>query len=130
MADDGTPAPDTRLKTWSLPARLGFRFAFIYWPLFFFADYWPSAPVVWVGRHLLDLSGEAATPQSTGSGDRALNYVQVFCTGVLALVGASVWSAISRRREDGTLYAWLRLLVRFGLSYVLLSYGFYKVFVI
>jgi uncharacterized membrane protein YphA (DoxX/SURF4 family) len=143
---------------WSLAARLGFRFAFIYWaiyclewgapdlvlglapPLSRWVSWLTVIPLdkiaLWAGTHLFHLSGEAATTHPTGSGDTALQWVLCCCIWGLALAGAAVWSGISEfrsgrgRREYRTLYAWLRLVLRFTLAMILLSYGFEKVFVL
>jgi hypothetical protein len=65
----------------------------------------------------------------TGSGDTSLDYVLVFCFAVIAAFATLVWSVLDRRRPNYiTLYACLRLLVRFTLSFTMLSYGFAKVY--
>jgi len=141
-------------KAWSWWERVGFRFAFAYWTLFFITNsgfnlllwFWPwlswhlsgaiSWPVqqlsIWVGRHVFHLRGAAAGPQQTGSGDTALAWVGCLTAVVISLAACGLWSAASeiraRRREYATLYAWLRLGMRFLLASVLLAYGFSKVF--
>ena len=138
---------------WPRWKRVAFRFVFIYWALYMLPEPrsaslfdvlpwlstyldmvfgWPLATLArWVGVHLFHLSGEAAQWHPTGSGDTALNYVLTFCVAVIALVAATVWSAVSetrgRRREYTTAYAWLRLLLRFTLGYTLVVYGLVKV---
>ncbi|MDQ6758242.1 MAG: DoxX family protein, partial [Acidobacteriota bacterium] len=79
--------------------------------------------------HVFHVAGPAAVYHPTGSGDTTLDYIQVFCFIVVAAIGALVWSVLDRRRRHyRTLYAWLRLLVRFTLAFTLLDYGFAKIF--
>jgi uncharacterized membrane protein YphA (DoxX/SURF4 family) len=141
-------------ESWPCWARIGFRFAFVFWLLFFVADggldlvlwvwpwfsrhvnsaaSWPTDKLsIWVGRHVFHLSGDAALPHVTGSGDTALAWIGCLVALVVALVVCAVWSAVSeiraRRTEYRTLYAWLRLGLRFLLASTLLAYGFSKVF--
>jgi len=83
----------------------------------------------WVAVHVFHLSGPVTQYHVTGSGDTMLDYVQVFCFATIAAFGALVWSFLDRRRPNyRTLYAWLRLLVRFTLAFTMLSYGFAKVY--
>jgi uncharacterized membrane protein YphA (DoxX/SURF4 family) len=141
-------------ESWPWWARVGFRFAFVFWLLFFLAQggldlvlwVWPwlsrhansaaSWPMdkmsIWVGQHVFHLRGDAALPHVTGSGDTALAWIGCLFALVVALAVCGVWSAISeiraRRTEYRTLYAWLRLGLRFLLASALLTYGFSKVF--
>jgi hypothetical protein len=94
---------------------------------------WAEAPshalCSWVAVHVFHLTGPEGRYHPTGSGDTTLDYIQVFCFFVLAACVAVVWSIIDRRRPNyRTLYAWLRLIVRFTLAFTLLSYGFAKIY--
>ncbi|MGC9950918.1 MAG: hypothetical protein ABSF64_31520 [Bryobacteraceae bacterium] len=83
----------------------------------------------WVAVHIFHLHGPVTQYHVTGSGDTTLDYVLVFCFATLAAFAALVWSVIDRRRPNyRTLYAWLRLLIRFTLAFTMLSYGFAKVY--
>lgn len=83
----------------------------------------------WVAVHVFHLKGAVTQYHPTGSGDTTLDYVMVFSFAVMAAAGALVWSLLDRRRPNyRTLYAWLRLLVRFTLAFTLLSYGFAKIY--
>jgi len=83
----------------------------------------------WVAVHIFHLHGPVTQYHVTGSGDTTLDYVQVFCFATLAGFAALIWSVLDRRRPNyRTLYAWLRLLVRFTLAFTMLSYGFGKVY--
>jgi hypothetical protein len=83
----------------------------------------------WVAVHVFQLHGAVTQYHPTGSGDTTLDYLQVFCFAVIAAFATLVWSLLDRRRPNYlTLYAWLRLLVRFTLAFTMLSYGFAKVY--
>ncbi|MBV8507221.1 MAG: hypothetical protein JOZ11_15605, partial [Alphaproteobacteria bacterium] len=142
------PPADVR---WHPLTRVLFRFAFVYWLLYcwpgtgrsslldaipwlpYQVTTWLEAPwralCPWVAVHVFGLSGPVTQYHPTGSGDTTLDYVQAFCTLVIALAATIVWSVLDRRRTNyATLYPWLRLVVRFTLAFTLLSYGFSKVF--
>jgi hypothetical protein len=83
----------------------------------------------WVAVHIFHLTGAVTKYHPTGSGDTTLDYVMVFCFATIAVFAAILWSLLDRRRPNyRTLYAWLRLLVRFTLAFTLLAYGFAKVY--
>jgi uncharacterized membrane protein YphA (DoxX/SURF4 family) len=149
MTENISVSASEEARPWSLATRIIFRFGFIYWALYCLdvgavdlVAWWKWLdegidkvvmwPVTWVGVHWFHLTGVAASEHPTGSGDTALQYVLVFCLLVIALVGTTVWSAISevrkKRREYRTLYAWLRLVIRFTLAATLFGYGFAKLF--
>ncbi|MGC2504523.1 MAG: hypothetical protein WA400_20540, partial [Silvibacterium sp.] len=137
------PLPDH--LEWSLSARIGFRFAFCYWLLYCLPD--PISDAIpggsylgrpfdwfwhrltpWAAQHLLHLSGSRITYVQTGSGDTTLDFIQNFLVVVIAVLATLVWSLLDRKRKVyGTLYVWLRILVRFTLAFTLLSYGIVKI---
>jgi len=83
----------------------------------------------WVAVHIFHLHGAITQYHVSGSGDRTLDYVLVFCFAMIAAFATLIWSVIDRHRPDyRILYAWLRLLVRFTLAFTMLSYGFAKVY--
>ena len=134
---------------WSLPARVGFRFAFCYLLLFcmpsagqvWLLDTIPDAsrlaqPWVWIWHritpwvaiHVFHLQGQRVTYFPTGSGDTTLDYMQYLLFFILAAVAALIWSLLDRKRPAyNSLYAWLRVVVRLTLAVTLLSYGMAKV---
>ncbi len=140
-AESPLPAPVSSLSPhWTTAHRVAFRFAFIYWPLYFMTN--AVAPfledlgqkyeqlvwhrlVPWVGARLLGL-GEIAT-QTTGSGDRTYDYVQLLCFFTIATTATGIWSLGARRAEYTRLDTGLRLIVRFMLASALVSYGMIKV---
>jgi hypothetical protein len=143
---DGPRASGTE---WRTAARIGFRFVFCYWLLYCMpewgrvslVDFIPSVdhierPYVWlwhkitpwVAQHLFHLSGARITYFMTGSGDTTLDYVQNLLFVLIAALATLVWSLLDRKRKDyGTLHAWLRILVRFTLALTLFSYGISKI---
>jgi hypothetical protein len=149
MQDQAEPSvtlPLTKHNRWSVAACLGFRLAFLYWVCYWLAAgallpgisrgitwllYMPSQVVLWVGVHVFHLTGVPASVHPTNF-DAALHYVLCFCILVFALIGTGVWTVINHwrdgRREYRTLYAWLRLGLRFTLGTFLLAYGFLKIF--
>lgn len=155
MTNDAVALPANQLQArtpreqWNLATRIGFRFAFCYWVLYCLPEngrvsltglipgaYYINRPYVWlwhkltpwVAEHLFHLSGTRITYFPTGSGDTTLDYVQNFLFVVIALLGTLVWSLLDRKREQcNTLYAWLRLLLRFTLAITLFQYGLMKV---
>jgi len=82
---------------------------------------------LWVGTHVLGIS----TPiryALTGSGDRLFDWVQAFSLALSAVVIASAWSVIDRRRDaHPVLYRSFRLFVRFALGTTMVGYGWSKV---
>lgn len=83
----------------------------------------------WVAVHIFHLHGPVTKYHPTGSGDTTLDYIMVFCFAAIAVLATLLWSFLDRRRSDyRTLYAWLRLVVRFTLAFTLLAYGFAKVY--
>ncbi|MGA3200878.1 MAG: hypothetical protein ABSF12_00120 [Bryobacteraceae bacterium] len=83
----------------------------------------------WVAVRIFHLQGAVTKYHPTGSGDTTLDYILVFCFATIAVFATLIWSVLDRRRSNyRTLYAWLRLLVRFTLAFTLLAYGFAKVY--
>jgi len=120
-----SPAP-----AWSGPQKIAFRFFFGYFVLYTlpFVDGLWRALIPWVGAHVLQLS-QPITTFTNGSGDTTYDYVLVLCMVVLAGMATVVWSVLDRRRANYTvLLYWLTVLVRFYLAFIMVSYGFAKVF--
>lgn len=138
-------------QLWNLATRIAFRFACLYLTLYCLpggdrsslvdaipkidewitAKFWApwKALCPWVAVHFFHLSGPVTQYHPTGSGDTTLDYIQVFCFLVIAAAGTLIWSLLDRKRQDyRTLYAWLRLLVRYTLAITLISYAFVKLF--
>jgi hypothetical protein len=79
----------------------------------------------WVGEGVLGL---APMPDSfNGSGDRIYDYISVLVLVTLAILGAAIWTAVDRRADHPRLVAGLRIVLRYYLAGVMLSYGFSKI---
>lgn len=135
---------ETAPADWSLAKRLGFRFLFCYFVLYFapfpldlvaftgrlwgFASSLWARLVAWTGAHVLHLSRPVAY-QPTGSGDTTHDYISLLLSLVFALAATAVWSLLDRRRrEHAWLAGWFRVYLRYALAAVMLGYGFSKVF--
>jgi uncharacterized membrane protein YphA (DoxX/SURF4 family) len=131
-------------QRWNKATRIAFRFCFAYFLLYtshFFPRYIPfagnfineqevafwRAVVPWVGKHILRLS-DVPIIRSTGSGDTAFHYVQVFSFVLIAALVTLVWSLFDRKRLSyPKLYEWLKLVVRLWLASLMIRYGVVKV---
>lgn len=131
--------------------RIAFRFSFVYWLLYSFPApigqvvsnvggnvavlYWKVASqyeqlvnglVQWTVKNVFGIHETLVT--MSGSGDKIVDYIQIFLCFVLASLATIVWSAVDWRRTD---YPWLNDLLRSYLRYVLaftmLGYGLAKV---
>ena len=128
---------------WGIGKRVAFRFTFAYFVLYLFpsplgiipglsklTDAYQnlqSAVVLWVAKHLLRLTQEIPTA-TTGSGDKLYNYLHLFCVVALATIVALVWSIVDRKRPNyDTLFAFLRIWVRYYLACTMMNYGMSRV---
>lgn len=131
-----------QLPTWGPVRRALFRFLFCYLVLYNFPFPLDKIPVYgeilkqsyveiwnvvlpWVGERVF---GIEVLVRRGGSGDRTLNYMELFCHLILALAATAVWTFLDRRRAGyARLYEWLRVYVRFALAAAMIVYGAYKV---
>ena len=140
-------SPQTATQ-WSLPTRIGFRFAFSYLLLYlspgavgalgpvvqisnFYQRLWQQlwhAVVPWVGIHGLNLNGDFREVNN-GSGDQLYDYVLILCIFLLAVVATAVWSLADRKRQNyRTLYQWFRMFMRLVVGAAMIGYGIKKLF--
>lgn len=143
-----TPASPNPAETtaWSPARRLAFRFAALYFALYAFpfpVDVLPGGELLgqawhaiwdtvvpWVGNNVLGIDYEIIVGPN-GSGDTTADYVTLVIKLAMALVGAGVWSALSRRRQaHPRMAAWLTVWARYWLGAFMIVYGFAKVFVL
>jgi uncharacterized membrane protein YphA (DoxX/SURF4 family) len=129
VADRAEEIVTPGFPAWSLLHRIVFRFFCLYWVLWLSSIWKPVAP--FVATRLFHVSAEAATYHRTGSGDTTLQYVGVFLSFVGALSGTAIWSILDRRRDQYVLlHSWLRVLIRYFMALMLMSYGYSKVFLL
>jgi len=144
-------APQNSPREWPFFERIVFRFACSYMVLYnlpmmghiSLLDAIPGMPwlagkyialwhtlVPWVAMHVFKLSGPVTVyPAVNGSGDTTLDYIENLCVLVTAFAATLVWSVSDRRRREyRRLHFYLRVLVRYALSFTLFGYGFAKVF--
>ncbi|HEY8379149.1 MAG TPA: hypothetical protein VIK91_21800, partial [Nannocystis sp.] len=136
MADDGAQ--------WSLARRLGVTFLGLFLCLNIIPLMLVAIPVVeeplttaWMavwaaltpvlGR-LVGIEGPIDTIPN-GSSDMTWNYLQQLCYLVVAAVATIAWVARVRRQATyEAMLAWVRIVLRYGLSLMMFSYGLIKVF--
>jgi hypothetical protein len=127
--------------TWSLPALVSFRFAFVYLILYclrraiapfpygeWFLDHVVDIarlPVVWFAEAAL---GIQITIFPAGSGDTTYNYVHVLVLALVATTVAVAWTAIAGRRACPLLRDRLHIFLRVVLAATMFKYGFIKLF--
>lgn len=144
MAQPG--AAESTQEKWSAPARVGFRFAFLYFGLYCLLtqivnsvlaipnvdvpDWGTLRPfrdvVFWTAAHLFGLK----TPlvySGSGSGDKQFDWVLLFCMLAVALIGTAMWTALDRRRRNyATLQKWFALFLLLCLGGQMFAYGMVK----
>lgn len=118
---------------WSFVKKQAFRFFGLYFFLYLISttntfSFLYNGFIEWVGVKLHIWNGISVYPN--GSGDTTYNYVQLICLLIVALIGSIVWALIDHRRRhyDKLLY-WLMVVLRYGLAYYMVNYGFAKIFI-
>jgi uncharacterized membrane protein YphA (DoxX/SURF4 family) len=145
---DAHPPIDTSQvpSRWGLPARVAFRFCFIYLGLYCvftqilggilpipgvsipdLGALWPMNRIVpWTAIYIFRLDPPQYLP--TGSGDTMHDWLMVFCLLVTATLAAAIWSGLDRKRANYVSFAkWFRVFLRFALGSQMLVYGAIKV---
>jgi uncharacterized membrane protein YphA (DoxX/SURF4 family) len=140
------PVQTEAAPRWSLATRIAFRFCFVYFGLYClstqiitaliaiptidFPD--PSSIPPWreivafTATHLFHHKDPLVFTGS-GSGDKTVDYVLMFCLFVVSLLATALWSLLDRRRISyRTLHKWFILFLRFCLAGQMLTYGFIK----
>jgi hypothetical protein len=130
--------------TWTLFGRISFRFAFIYYLLYFnplsilgaipgmyflieAIEYPIDLFIHWLNDHVLHIR-EELVPMG-GSGDTSFGWAQLYSYLFLSASAAMIWSVLDRKKSAyPNLHYWLCLLVRYSLAGIAFSYGILKVF--
>lgn len=145
------PTAQATLPEWSLAKRILFRFVCSYLMLYNLPmmghvnllEGIPGVPwlsekyirvwhtlVPWVAIHVFHLSGPVTVyPAVNGSGDTTLDYIENLCVVAVAVLATLLWSLFDfKRRDYRRLHFYVRVYVRYALSFTLFGYGFAKVF--
>lgn len=131
---------------WNAATRVAFRFCFVYFGLYVLttqmlgglwiipkipfpnlgATGWMKGPITWLATHLFHVSWQYST-QSTGSGDKTIDWIHAFCLLVVSVAGAAIWSGLDRRRPNYTaLHKWFHVFLRFAAATTMVGYGMVK----
>jgi hypothetical protein len=132
-------------ETWTKKQKIIFRFLAVYFILALFpfplnafpfteeiADevsgfFWDPL-VYFTGDHLFHIPG-GITIKPNGSGDTTYNYVQQFLFLVLSLLACTIWGiAAGKQGSYNRFLVYITALVRYYLAFIMLLYGFSKVF--
>jgi uncharacterized membrane protein YphA (DoxX/SURF4 family) len=141
-----SPGQTSAAQPWSLATRIAFRFCFV-----FFGLYCLSTQIITslIAIPTIDLPDPSSIPPwrpiitftatrifrhkdplvftGSGSGDKTVDLVLLFCLLVFSLLATAVWSILDRRRTSySVLHKWFVLCLRFALAGQMLSYGFAK----
>lgn len=133
----------TETADWTSLQKNALRFFFIFFLIYLFFDpngVMPTSDLLgryyaplfhnlipWVGKHLLNLP-KPITIFSNGSGDTTYDYVWLFTTVLISIVGAIIWSISDRKTKNyRNLYFWVWVAVRYYLAITMLAYGGLKV---
>lgn len=138
-------------RRWSVPVRIGFRFAATYFFLYVMCTqmFWSLfgrlvallpfqvwAPMSWEATqafqtHVATVWLDFPQPFSRngGAGDKPIDYALVVGLLAVAAVITALWSAVDWKRPSyPRLHAWFRLFLRLSLATSLASYGWVKAF--
>jgi uncharacterized membrane protein YphA (DoxX/SURF4 family) len=135
---------DQAAANWSRFQLLAFRFAFVYFILYYLPFPFGALPytgsvgqkyesilhnlVPWVGKHVLHLSHEIMTSTNC-SGDTTYEYVRVLCFLGFAFAATVLWSFLDPSHSDyQRMHQWLRSYVRLSVGAAILMYGAAKIF--
>lgn len=136
---------ETVARRWSGTTRVAFRFCCVYFVLYCLTNQivtsllaipgvdvpdpsgvWPLRPMItWTAAHVFHASYPLVFTGS-GSGDKTVDFVLVFCLLVVAIGVTALWTAFDRSPSHPRLYALFRLFLRFALASQMLVYGFDK----
>lgn len=136
-----TPAPTQK---WTFIEKFSFRFFFLFFTVYI-AVHTGAFPFIeelteptvdnglrrfipWLGSHMLNIPYPIEVAP-TGSSDTTHAYLVLLLIVSLAIAGCLVWSVLDRKRADYyTLHHWLLVLIRYYVAFVLVDYGFEKVY--
>jgi hypothetical protein len=146
LQDDQPVQPEVQIPRWSLATRVIFRLCFVYFTLFCVSNQilggvipanvdipelgtvWPMRQItLWTAAHVFHVT-QPLIYQSTGSGDRAFDWVFSFWLLVFSVLATAIWSILDRKRQNyQTLHKWFWLAMRIALAGQMFSYGIVKI---
>lgn len=130
--------------TWTLFGRISFRFAFIYYLVYFnplglisgipgmyylteAINYPFDIFIHWFNDNFLHIRKQLV-PMG-GSGDTSYGWAQLYSFLFIAFIGALIWSILdSKKTAYPKLHYWLCILLRYSLAGIAFTYGILKVF--
>jgi len=132
---------------WSVAARVGFRFCFVYFGLSSIgtqilgslfpipkldipdlSTLWPMRQITfWTAAHIFH-SKLPLVYTGSGSGDKTFDWVLMFWLLIVAALATGIWSALDRQRENYVaLHKWFRVFIRIALAGQMIPYGMDKI---
>jgi hypothetical protein len=138
MSNISSPNLQQPLREWKGWEKNLFRFFFIFLVIQIipldWKFYYKLFTINWLHLHFHDLfeltkyQPEFFTPEVFNSWYSG-SFANWALFALIALAGAAIWGKLdSARKEYTVLYYWLRVLVRYRLAFVLITYGFIKFF--
>ncbi|WP_415370842.1 DoxX family protein [Patiriisocius sp. Uisw_047] len=116
---------------WKFMNKLIFRFIFTYivlYILLLFLSLFLEGLLRWFADNFLNWGADFKM-ESTGSGDRAFDYVRLGFNLFLTATIVLIWSVIDHQRKSyNKLFYWFQVIIRFTLIFAMLLYGLVKVF--
>ena len=127
---------------WNQASLIAFRFFFVYFVLHLFPFPWYLIPYSWslfqplseFHSHIVEIIAKGifkvdASVINAGSGDAAVNYVNMVSLLFYSLVATLIFSVMDRKRNDYEKLSYgLSVLLRYYLAIAMLQYGFAKIF--
>lgn len=124
-----TPVPSLPAQApWNLLQRVAVRFAVVYFGLLFVGQIFDGllAPFANLAAEGIWHLPTPLPSETTGSGDRLIDWMQALACLILATLTAVVWSVWDRRKAPVLAYEVLRVMLRYFLGMTLITYGFAK----
>jgi hypothetical protein len=130
--------PEIKFNEWKNREKILFRFFFIFLLLLILPFDWKIFrdffSINWLHLHLHDLFRLSKYQvQFIAEHNLPKWGIAVFTnwgiTAVIAIIGTAIWGRVDKNtKEYNVLYYWLRVIVRYRLAFVLITYGFIKLF--
>jgi hypothetical protein len=132
-----------QINHWNIGQLVAFRFFTLLFVLFILLNPNVVAPLVYpfsllikvpvdwlskvVAQNIFHINAPLSNKMS-GSGDRQIDFIHLFVTFILSILGTVIWSAVDyRRRSYNQALYWVTVLVRYYLALTMIEYGMVKV---